>query len=277
MTRTRLRTLLALMAIVFCPIAHAADANPVDSTTYETILIPLNLYSPSNPLLGGHGSRWATSLHVYNLHSDEVLMNQGGPWCPLPGGCPTESGFAAIAGGFLGELESESTAGIEGSLQHVERLYSNKVRLQLRLFDLSRIDKNLGTEVPVVRESSFVRGRLALLSVPVEDGARVSVRIYVPSGGVEGQMFRVRMYSEEGTEPLYEANVLITAFASPIHPEFPPFPGYAALFGIETLPELAGHGSIRIEILPPDNALAYWAMASVTNDVTQMVTIVSPQ
>lgn len=255
----------------------AQESGPTDPSTYSTVLVPVNRYFASDPLKGANGSRWVTLMQVYNLHSGDVLLNQGGPVCSLPGGCPTESGFAAIPGNFLGDLEAESFTGIEGSLQHVESRYLDRVRFQLRIFDLSRTDQNLGTEVPVVRDTNFLRGRSAILSIPVSGEARVAVRIYDPSGGVVGERFRLRAFAELTPELLFEQDLEMTVFPSPTDPNFPPFPGYAAVFGVEQRPELDGHDRVRFEIQPPDDAVKYWWMVSVTNNATQMVTIVSPQ
>jgi hypothetical protein len=258
--------------------AHAQSPSATDPSTYETVLIPFEAVPASDPLLGANGSRWAVELQVYNLHDDEVLFNQGGPICPLPGGCETQSGFPALPAGFIGTLErSPGRTGITGRLQHVERVHSSRVRFQLRLFEVSRANENLGTEVPVVREPDFLTGRSALLIIPVSGEARVALRIYDPSGGIAGEAFSVRVYPEFGADLLWETSVGLTVFIPQFFPGFPPLPGYAELFSLEQRPELAGYERVRIEIEPLDPSVKYWAMASITNNSTQMVTIVSPQ
>ena len=277
MTTKRIITGGLFLAAIW-PSTFAQSSDPTDPATYETVLIPLDVQPASDPLLGANGSRWVVELQVYNLHDDEVLFNQSGPFCPLPGGCETQSGFPALPAGFIGVLERNPPhTGIEGRLQHVQLSHSSLVRFQLRLSDVSRDDANLGSEIPVVRESDFLMGRTALLAIPVGAESRVALRIYDPSGGGGGEAIMVRVYSEFGKDLLWETRVTRTAFVPQIFPEFPPLPGYADLFSLEQRPELAGYERVRIEIEPVNPSMKYWAMASITNNSTQMVTIVSPQ
>ena len=53
-------------------------------------------------------------------------------------------------------------------------------------------------------------------------------------------------------------------------------PGYAQL-AVNGLPELSSNGTVRIEVSPGTPGLRFWAFASVTNNETQHVTIVTPQ
>jgi hypothetical protein len=55
------------------------------------------------------------------------------------------------------------------------------------------------------------------------------------------------------------------------------YPALAEIGNIEGLPELAGETTIWVEVAPIRPGLRIWALMSVTNNVTQQVTIITPQ
>ncbi len=130
----------------------------------------------------------------------------------------------------------------------------------LRARDVSRKAEGFGTEIPVVRESEmFLNEDIALLGVPTSPGYRVKLRIYsfTPSSA------RVRLQRAGGGQYVgLKRNCSGNACAST--------PFYAEL----DLP--VGHPRENVIVEPEAHALT-WAFITVTNNVTQQITTITPQ
>ena len=120
----------------------------------------------------------------------------------------------------------------------------------LRVADVSRSATSHGTEIPVVRESDFTTGRIALLGVPTDPRFRLTLRIYslVPPGGpvsIDG-------YGQVALTPGRD-------LFDPSYAEIPDLP--------RTL--------TRVVLQPGPTPI--WAFITVTNNETQQITTITPQ
>lgn len=141
-----------------------------------------------------------------------------------------------------------------------------------RVRDVSREDDNFGTEIPVVRERDMVRrGAVSLLDVPLDPRYRVKLRVYAFDDS-DGQQLGTTVVFQDVTtrarrvEPLLLSRTCTgNACAST--------PYYAEL----NLPPATGaRTNLYIDVPTPNMVQPLkWAFASVTNNKTQQVTIVS--
>ena len=142
----------------------------------------------------------------------------------------------------------------------------------LRVRDVSRQTDSWGTEVPVVRESRAFQSSFDLLNVPLPSRFRQTLRIYdfedKSGGGV-----RVQFYDMVTGLPLKDFQLAML----PPRLEDIFTPAYVQLDQFGQTPELAGIDRIRVRISPTNSTQRLWAMVSVTNNVTQELTMITPQ
>lgn len=171
----------------------------------------------------------------------------------------------------------------------VPRAEADSLAFRLSIRDVSRNADNLGTEIPVVRESEMLRepasgpttgGRgsglvgensdAALLDVPRDPRYRTKVRVYG---------FRVDPIEVDGRDPLMR----LVSTAGVVLQEIPlelksncTGPPCAATPAYAEIDLAAGAQDERVDVYVqfPEGYLG-WAFASVTNNATQQVTIVS--
>lgn len=114
-----------------------------------------------------------------------------------------------------------------------------------------------------------VRRPARLIDVPLTAGFRVMLRVYGLTR--DAGSATVRVFNPETNALLHTMPLELTP---PSH-GFPlmPQPRYAQIALLESLPELSGVPRVRIEVDGED----VWALASVTHNESQHVTLVSPQ
>ena len=214
----------------------------VEAQDFERILIPLAF---RGEVPGAFGTRWTTIILMFNDDSHEVQFYENAP----PAQPLRPRGFT-----FVQPVPSPTLA----AWMYVER--GAKVKFGALLRDASRADENAGSEIPVVRESELAN-RVILPFVPTRGPWRVALRIYA----AEATTARVRMYRQDRLDPFVDEEVALSG-------------GSPAIFQVNDLlvrwPQLEATASVRIEI---DAAAPVWAMASLTNNVTQLVTVIRPQ
>jgi hypothetical protein len=212
---------------------------PPDLTVFERVLFPV-LFSTR----GANGSDWRS----------EALMVSTARWH-----VPTYSD------GTFTARESRSWPGQpqypHGTAILIPRGESKNLWFSLRVRDVSRTAEGFGTEIPVVRESDLFSGTLTLLDIPRDSAYRVKLRIYAfgdlqpgSLGGISGlgAFVMTRSCSSEAscaTTPWY--------------------------FEID-LPTGGDDQRTNLYVTPPPGATAGWAFATVTNNETQQVTVVTP-
>lgn len=250
-----------LLIFTLILISFAGNATGQVIPDYDRILLPLAI----EPTPGVAGSLWVTEFWVYNDSSDRVALFP----VRITDGYTLAPKTATQPPIFL-----SPPGWIPGHIVHVPRGRSEELAFNLRVRDVSRVEKDWGTEIPVVRESSFYSEKLVLLNIPMDDRFRQTLRVYAfgARGNLPGSV-RVRAYPLESKVPLAE-EVLTLQAVEPI--EYVPMFGQMSGFR-EIFPLLVSTGSIRLEIDPLTEGLRFWAFVSVTNNETQLVTTVTPQ
>ncbi|MGZ8853310.1 MAG: hypothetical protein ACXW2X_07930, partial [Thermoanaerobaculia bacterium] len=162
---------------------------------------------------------------------------------------------------------------VTGKFLFVPEEVTRDIFVTLRVLDLSRQQINWGTEIPVVNEAQAASQPIQLLDVAAGTDFRSLVRIY-DFDPAPGHQVRARVFSPSDG---FNDDVLLSDVTIPLRVSVSPteYPGYGEL-RVSTLPGLPSSGSVRVEIIPVTEGLRFWAFGSVTNNITQHVTIVTP-
>lgn len=248
---------------------------------YERLFFPVGRIA----VPGANGTVWGSEIVIRNesatpvdiFHSDcsyhcrcRVFV-----MCQPQQRTPGKTAYASRGGDLLINHPSNI-----GAFLYVERARVDDVVANARLVNFTRLDENLGTELPVVREREFRTGTLWLTNVPMDLTARQHLRVSaVPRA--ETESVRVRMWDQqsevllgETTLTLMDVNLgaLARPFEYPTEPDFAELSNLRARFNVDALVT-----RVRIEIEPLSSGMRFWAFVSATDNTTQHVTLVTPQ
>lgn len=227
---------------------------PPSEKFFEKVLIPVVFHGP-----GAFGSNWVTELSLVNTNSS--LME---PWRPI-------GGQTSIASKPL-LFGSEDAP--NGLFLIVPRQMTPSLTFHAAVRDTSRSDSEWATQIPVVHEAQFSSYPVELLDIPIDSRFRTMLRIYSPDPLLPDyeRPVHVSVYS------LDDGHVMREIYPSLTNPsgcsdavscaQHPAFVSVADL--MNGLPP--GRAGVQIESHAP-----LWAFATVTNNDTQHVTVVSPQ
>lgn len=229
----------------------------------------------SGALPGAYGSQWVTRTTLLYSGNEPITISPP-PLC-FAGECP----FSILLPPGLGPLPVVNYgAPAEGTLVTVSDDGRNLV-LKSRVRDLTRSGDGEGTEVPVPREGEFRTTPLRLLDLPLSQNGRANVRIYTLPEFAGGEI-EIRYFLSPVFDPSsggYDAEVrLLTTETLALQPRHAGG-GYAPMVlvnGIELKPGLVSAENVWIEIVPLRIGMPIYAFASITNNQTQSVTIVTP-
>jgi hypothetical protein len=181
---------------------------------------------------------------------------------------------------------------VSARLLFLEKSGADSVTLYLRARHQggARYYDNFGSQIPVVRERDFRTGTIRLLDISPSRLFRRMVRIYDPYKTGTPVIVRVFVVqSDAGYERLIGER-LMTPVVVAIDPESmfgvyrddPTFPGLIE-FDVDSTfaSELSSEGVLaneqfRIDVIATSPLLRFWAMATITNNETQHLSVVSP-
>lgn len=248
---------LALLLLSFA-ISSVAFANP---SGYLMVLVPLNPGSVS----GAFGTLWTTTLWASNGSDADLRIR-----ClsPSDSDCVALNAHSTIQVASPGvEAQHGFFMLVRSGFPPAQVVPENGIAFDLRVTDSSTAPHSAGVEIPLVRPSDFAS--LVLLSpVPLNGHSRLKLRIYGGSRGEGAVQATVHAMGATTNRDVMTTTVTLQGGDR----TFPPrFPSYAEL----NLPvSSAGDDALRLEIA---SSGAVWAFVSVTDDVSQEVTIVTPQ
>ena len=239
---------------------------------YEEILVPIFI---DGIVPGAHGTQWQTDFRLRNQGSGPATIAHY--QCPLNLACPPvfPLTYTLLPGQSLPKSAKFAGTRSNPSLMLYVREPSD-VAMSLRVADISRGTLNAGTDVPVIRESELLTGNAQLFNVPMNNGDRfrILLRVYAPA--MTKADFQVRIHpDDEFSEPLHITTLTAT---TPQEGAFRTESAYAELDFTELLRlKIAWPASARIEVRPLVQGSRYWTFLSLTNNETQLVTLVTPQ
>jgi hypothetical protein len=229
---------------------------PPDLARMERILFPILFNAP-----GAHGSLWRSEVVISNPERWTIeTYNTVTPIvCVAPPCGERLEPLSRTA--FTGGHYPRGVALVAG------RRDAQHLAFSLRIRDVSREAEGFGTEVPVVREAEMFRDVVTLLDVPVDPRYRVKLRIYSFDEQQNAGTLVAHDYAR-GTRTRTPF-VLRRDCVSPA--ECAATPAYAEV----DLPATGIDERVNLFVEMPRGSLA-WAFASVTNNATQQVTLVTP-
>ena len=220
-----------------------------DLAFFEPVVFPALLTAP-----GAFGSQWTTDVAL-RTNFDAV------PGLALP---MTPAFFDSVPA--VGSVTVTGANVPAGMVVYVARQFAPRVFFNVVVRDLSKQSEAFGTEIPVVREKDLYDRPFDILQVPTDPRFRVALRIFRTDGGPTA---RLRIFASAAVQPLVDAEVSLTPG---------PF-GYSSLNMpdlLQSVPQLAGKGPLRIEIDGETGRRVISALVSVTNNATQHVTVIAP-
>src|SRR5215212_9007325 len=224
---------------------------------YKRVLVPV---AWRGVVSGAFGSRWTTELTGRVFDKDKSIEVTRTPYSTPP---------HLVQNAFVFDDFPERYTG--GVFIYVpEEQY---VDLGLRIRDVSREEENYGTEVPLVTaEETSPAVAVVLLDVTVGPKYRSTLRTYSFEGRRDWG-FSIMIFPRGGTEILVFQSYHGGGF--PVE-EFPSIPGQSQLDIGNLLPAgYTGRVDVQLWGVPPWGK-RIWGMISVTNNDTQMVTMVTP-
>ena len=240
----------------------------------STILIP-TLYSGA----GAFGSTWWSSV-VINNHSSAGFSSPGVQFaveCPIPEGCTSDT----VGAGEFGEIVGPRPAA--GLLLHGDAAVLSLLAFQGRFGQGSFYFTN-GTELPIVRENAFVRTPIRFPYVTLHlthVSVRSTLRIYGPDAEPGTQVrVEVRFWDSPTGQPIASETVQLSVPSQPT--QSPLFPAYAQLSLQQEFPfEQLNGSSFNITVVPLASSSGsiprIWAFISTTENVSQQVSVQTPQ
>jgi hypothetical protein len=268
----RLLTAAALL------LATAATAQTLPAPSdLEPLLLPVTVKDAP----GAFGSRWSTELWM-SLDDDKLpgfvapLFGDSAcdPPCPLPGG-PAPGTFLI---GFFRTHPDETP----GSLLYVAKDVIEKVHVSILLREDALGFNAPPLQIPVVRRSLASSGRLSLMNLPLQAASRQMLRVYSfdpahpPAVRVrafadpDDQMFYDATFTLAATQRMYDVHGETATLSLPIRPP-------ALQLPVPVAPAALHADRVRIEVTPLTGAQPLWAFVTITDNLTQNVTLRLPQ
>ena len=238
--------------------------------SWRRILLPLT----ATNIPGANGSLWKSDITAL-IRSESQIEVTPGPCdriivlCPgLPLNQPFDAGPQ-----FVNDLTVPG-----GQFVYVRDVNEDKIRFNMRVYDVSRLTETAGAEIPIVREHEFTSGTITLLGIPSAPQYRHTLRVY-EADAREGARVLIRVWAND--EPTPRTAVVRTLEVSPINTQvtpalLPTHPSYLQL-DLRQLVTLSGQDLVRIEVEPLDSGMRIWSFVSITNNDTHHVTTVTPQ
>lgn len=243
---------------------------------YELVLLPL--YFPGT-LPGAFDTQWSTDLWIHNGGSEGISIADR--VCPDSAPCPPVIPVSrGLEAGHSLHNPTEFFRPARTNLSqilYVSNQGANDVSFGLRVADTSRHALNGGTDLPVVREGELLTRTTQLHNVPMDNSTfRLLLRVYDLSYS-EAQ-FAVRFYPATHEDPKPSIYSLTLTAKTPRQGPFRAEAAYAELDIAQLLNlRLAWPQVARIEIEPLTPGSRYWGFVSLTNNETQLVTLITPQ
>jgi hypothetical protein len=268
MSELSMKSLLVAAVLIVAAATISVAQGPLPEE--EAVLIPI-VVPPDEEVPGAFGSRWTGEVWLRNGSSRTVGLqrNYGCTTCAYPPG--------AVASVPLQTWQS-------AALVYMPRSAVDDISINARLFELSRRSQPQGVEVPVVREGDFLATAVHLLAIPLSEDSRVSVRVFDPFPRAEGSFFDIEVLAVDGG-----ALATTTLWTRHEHLGQPggtgfglPSPGFAIIPDLRlAFPTLDSEERVHVRITPhPRDSyppMRYWTMASVTDNETQHVLLITPQ
>jgi hypothetical protein len=259
-------------------------ATPVtDPAAFERILLPV--LTP--PVHGALGSEFTTELIVINKdQSKEIELF--GLSLKCAGVCPPVDPLTTPVevGREFQQIEPRDIFpdGNPGRFIYVPAADVEKLAMNLRVADVSRSTLNFGTELPIVRSRDFTLEDIVLPAVPVTPLFRNTLRVYAaqPTTVTVFLFGPVPPASPQiaWPEPITLHLRAGVNFYDPAYATTSDFPAYNSVNAPHIGNVLITQSPEKFtcpQCTPTTPTVPIWAFMSITNNVTQNITTVTPR
>lgn len=228
--------------------------------TFERVLLPI--FVPET--LGTFGTRFGSSFSMLNVGGPDITVfgfESAGPCIPE---CPAALKPMRLPAHAALSTDNIVFDGDPGRVVYIPKGSFDQLASSLRLADASRLNESFGARIPVVPERDFRSDRIALVDVPQDDknNFRYTLRIYALDPGTS---VHVALVGSDNLVVLRETDL---GFTDPGDAYQLPYAEYSGFH-----PRAQG---VRVEITPATPGQRIWAFVSITNNVTQQITVVAP-
>lgn len=247
---------LLRLAMLLCAVAHPLFAQQ----HVEKLLLPVVV---AQPVPGAFGSLWMTQTTFFNKGAAPLFV--GGLLS-----CHFEPCLSFLPAQTMLTTPPAPPLGVAfGKFLYVDADRKSDLAVNLRVFDISRQATSFGTEVPTVPESEAEIGAVELLGVTATAPFRALVRVY------DFDPNDTHFVSVRVLRPGSSADELISSTTLQLKsdPDTLDFPGFGQIDVSAIAPF---EKVVRVEIVPVTPGLRFWAMANITNNDTQHVSLVTP-
>jgi len=223
------------------------------TTDQVRLLVPIAI-----GLTGALSTNWQADLLVYNGNSEPLL-----------------AGVASIPPFSTSVVALTPPNGNVGAFLQVPKRLVDNVAASIRVHDTTHDAGSWGAEIPLVPETQFRRS-IVLAGIPNDSRYRTLLRVYSYGGLDDGVTVALR---DDTTGVLLDTRALPLQLGLIAEKDAPPLaPAYGQISLDPLLVSFAvTHPRIRAEIASTFSlAPPIWAFVSITNNVTQQVTIVAP-
>ncbi len=226
------------------------------------LLIPVAVETP-----GAFGSKWTTDIWVHN--DSDAPVNLMSEVCSFLGAVYPCGNPMVVAEHRTMRIPPRVT----GSSSPEMYLFPpndarDRLHFNIRVRNTA-VANDPGTEIPIASSSDFRNERLVITNVPVKSGLRSVLRVY-DQERVIGVSMSVRIYDMDSGALLMRRD---TGFRPAVSDN--PLWFSIGFFDLLSDPALRGHDTVRIEIEEPDASL--WALLTLTDNITQRVTVFTSQ
>ncbi|MDQ6800139.1 MAG: IPT/TIG domain-containing protein [Acidobacteriota bacterium] len=244
-----------------------------DPEVFERILLPI-VYNG----FGFGGTWWRTDLAILNSNPVVVASSDAFRVLFYFQGCVFEACPGRLAPGESADAFNVLTRSDAGSLLMPHRDLAPGLRFGYRAWEMFQAaeGRSSGTELPIVREKDFRTRRLDLVQIPLDHHSRVALRIYGPDSEVIPVTVSVFKFDNPKT-PVARKDLVLQAPQCATDPCDATVPSFAAISNLEQeFPALASLDRVRVEV-DSASGFRFWALATITNNNTQQITLVTPQ
>jgi hypothetical protein len=241
-----------------------------EASEWDRLLAPF----PAKELAGANGSRWKTEIRavIESDHYPRLGPTACGPVedpCSFP---PLHMLFDAAE-----DLVFEENG---PQFVYVGKEDASKLKMVTRVYDASKSATTAGAFVPTARNADFSAQGFSLIAIPVAPESRSTLRIY-DAAATDGGEVELIFYGDAETEPFLRTTArlyvqgeqqLVTTALLPL------LPAAAELNLSSVVP--ARYARARVIVRPPlrdqPSQMKLWGFASITNNQTSHVTVVTP-
>ena len=228
---------------------------------YEQILVPFDSVT-----LQTGGARWHADFWVRNDTAQQVnLFPERCSFIGLDAPCTMK-----ILVPPLQTVRLDLQEQFSGVFVYVRSDLKDDVHFNLRIRDAERGADQIGTEIPVVRQSEMKTAKATIINVPLLPNGKVDLRIYTDAPGAQAS-FRVRLLAEPSGHLLAER---VYQFLGPTDPPTPPV--VPAVVDASSIFRSWIADLVRVEIQSAVET-RFWPLLTITTQRNNQITVVSPQ